>query len=112
MLQKKAESIRLLNYAFIERPRGINKYLLTLKYKNKLYSIRSYEELGVLYCDDRIDLTYPVKICVTTDDMEINYVVLKNNEGFINNLRFFFNKGCFRFKNLSCKEAIIKTLSY
>ena len=100
------------NYAFIERPRGINKYLLTLKYKNKLYSIRSYEELGVLYCDDRIDLTYPVKICVTTDDMEINYVVLKNNEGFINNLRFFFNKGCFRFKNLSCKEAIIKTLSY
>ena len=74
--------------------------------------MREFAEAGVIYCDDRPDSTHPSKISVTTDDHNINYVMLKRNDFFIMNLRFYFERGCFRFKNLKCKEAILKALSY
>lgn len=100
------------NKAFIEKPTGNSRYLATLKYMGKDYAIREFAEQGILYCDDRPDNTYPYKLTVTTDDHEINYVMLKRNDLFINQLRFFFEKGCFRFKDLRCKEVVLKALSY
>ena len=88
------------------------KYLGTLRYNNKEYAIREYREAGIIYCDDTPDVTYPFKIAVTTDDHQINYVMLKTNDFFLSSLRYFFEKGAFRFKDLACKEAIIKALSY
>lgn len=100
------------NYAFIEHPEGAGKYKCTIKCDGKHYAIREYQEQGIMYCDNRADLTFPMKIAVTTNDHAINYVMLKNNDFFISMMRFFFTKGCFRFKNLECKSALMKMLSY
>ena len=98
--------------AFIEQPNGKARYLATIRFKGSDYGIRSFDSIGIIYCDNRPDNTYPNKIAVTTDDHNINYVMLKNNEMFIANMRFFFEQGCFRFKDLKCKEAVLKLLSY
>lgn len=100
------------NQAFIEKPGGKSKYLATLRYKGVDYGLREYGEAGVIYCDDRPDGTYPSRISVTTDDHNINYVMLKSNSLFLGNMRFYFERGCFRFKNLKCKEVVLKALSY
>ena len=100
------------NSAFIEQPVGKSRYLATIRYKGCDYGIRSFDSLGIIYCDNRPDITYNNKIAVTTDDHNVNYVILKSNEMFIINMRFFFEKGCFRFKDLKCKEAVLKLLSY
>ena len=100
------------NYAFIEKPDGKSKYVCTLKYKGTMYAIREYPELGIVYCDDRADQSFKFKITVTTDDHQINYVMLKSNDIFLINMRYYFEKGCFRFKDLRCKEAVLATLSY
>lgn len=100
------------NLSFIEKPEGFSKYLATIKYNDKEYAIREFRESGVLYCDDRPDKTYPYKISVTTDDHQINYVMLKQNDFFIKHLRYFFEKGCFRFRDLRSKEALLKCVSY
>lgn len=100
------------NKAFIDKPQGVGRYLATIKYKGACYGIREYADEGVIYCDDRSDDTFKMKITVTTDDHEINYVMLKKNDFFLTNLRYFFEKGCFRFKDLRCKEAVLKALSY
>lgn len=100
------------NLAFIEKPTGTSRYLATIKYKNSEYAIREFPALGIIYCDDKPDTSFKNKIAVTTDDHNINYVMLKQNEFFIMNLRYFFERGCFRFKDLRCKEAILKTISY
>ena len=100
------------NKAFIERPNGNPRYLCTIRYNGCDYAIKEYLDLGILYCDDRPDKTFPERITVTTDDHEINYVMLKRNDFFISNLRYFFERGCFRFKDLRCKEALLKALSY
>lgn len=98
--------------AFIEKPSGTGNYLATLKYKGKNYAIREYSELGIIYCDDRADNTFPLKISLTTDDHQINYIMLRNNDGFLYTLRYYFEKGCFRFKDLLCKDAVLTALSY
>lgn len=100
------------NKAFVAKPVGKSYYLATLKYNNRMYGVREYPEMGIVYCDDRADDTFPVKITVTTEDHDINYVMLKKNSLYLSNLRFYFEHGCFRFKDLRCKEAILCALSY
>lgn len=99
------------NIAFIETPVGRNKYLGTFRYEGKDFALRQYPDLGIIYCDDRPDKTYKYKISVTTDDHNINYIMLKQNDFFISNMKFYFQKGCFRFRNLLCKEALLKMIS-
>lgn len=100
------------NVAFIEKPTGIGKYVLTLRYKNKDYAVRQYTNEGYLYCDDHADNSFRCKISVTVNDHDVNYVMLKQNDMLISQLRYYFEKGCFRFKDLKCKEVIMKTVSY
>lgn len=100
------------NTAFVEKPDGIGKYLATIKYNNYTFGIREYAEAGIIYCDDHADMSFPFKLTVTTDDHDINYVMLKKNDLFLSSLRYYFDKGCFRFKDLKCKDAILKVLSY
>lgn len=100
------------NKAFVEKPTGVGRYLATLRYKGTDYGIREYAESGVIYCDDRPDTSFGMKLTVTTADHEINYVMLKRNSFFLTNMRYFFEQGCFRFKDLRCKEAVLKALSY
>lgn len=100
------------NLAFVESIQGTSRYLATIRYNGADYAIREFRELGILYCDDRVDKTYPMKISVTTNDHRINYVMLKANDLFISNMRWYFEKGAFRFKDLKSKEALLRAISY
>lgn len=100
------------NYAFVEKPEGTPHYMCTLRYDGQDYGIKCYDYLGIIYCDEKADTTFPNRISVTTDDHQVNYVMLKRNDIFLENLRYYFQKGCFRFKNLKCKEAVLKALSF
>ena len=97
---------------FIEKPKGKSTYIATLRCDGVDYGVRSFPELGIVYCDNKPDETYKTKLSVTTEDHNINYVMLKANELFITQLRWYFDRGCFRFKDLRCKNAILKALSY
>ena len=100
------------NTAFIDTPVGKGKYIATLRYMNHDYAVKQFSEQGFLYIDDKADSTFRTKISVTVNDHDINYVMLKQNDLFISQLRYYFEKGCFRFKNLKCKEVLFKTISY
>jgi hypothetical protein len=100
------------NKAFIEKPIGKSKYVCTLKYEGTNFSIREFAEDGIMYCDDKPDLSYPFKITVSTNDHGVNYVMLKKNDLFLGNMRYLFERGCFRFKDMRCKEAVLNALSY
>lgn len=100
------------NSAFVEKPAGKGVYTCTLKYEGCEYAIREYREQGIVYVDNSVDVTYPLKISVSTQDHNVNYLMLKRNDAMIQAFRWFFEHGCFRFKDLKCKEALIKAISY
>lgn len=100
------------NKSFIDKPDGSSRYICTLKYDGCDYGVREFTEQGIMYCDDRPDRTFRTKISVTTDDHDINYVMLKRNDFFLSNMRYLFERGCFRFKDLKCKQAVLSALCY
>lgn len=100
------------NLAFVESVSGKSRYICTIKYNECNYGIREYSEQGILYCDDRPDMTFPTRITTTTADHGVNYVMLQRHDMYIANLRLLFEKGCFRFRNLKCKEAVLSALKY
>ena len=97
---------------FIENPIGKGKYVATLRYKGVDYSIREYTNNGYIYIGKTPDMTYNYKICITTEDMNINYLMLQRNNNFIKIMRDLFNRGCIRFKDLQCKDAFFSLISY
>lgn len=99
------------NLSFVDNMTGRNRYMATLKYNGTDYAVRSYDELGLVYVNYNVDNTYPVKIVVTTDDHELNYIMLRKNSLFLTGMRSIFEKGCFRFKDLQCKEATLSALA-
>lgn len=108
-----AESVYLNDTkVFIEKMTGKSRYLGTIRYRGVDYGIRSFDDNGIVYCDTKADLTFPLRISVTVDDHNVNYVMLKRNEFFVDNMRYYFTHGCFRFKNLRCKEAVLNMLKY
>lgn len=98
--------------AFIERPTGKSRYLCTLKYNGRSFGVRSFPDSGVIYCDNSPDETYPIKFALTTDDHNVNYVMIKQNQFLIDTFKYYFDNGCFRFKDLLCKEVIFAVISY
>lgn len=100
------------NKSFVEKPEGKSIYLATLRYNGCDYALREFPDNGIIYCDDRPDISFKNRLSVTTSDHNINYVMLRHNQTFLTHMRFLFEKGCFRFKNLKCKECVLKALSY
>lgn len=100
------------NYAFIEKPSGKSRYLATLRYNGSDFAIREYADAGIIYCDDRCDSSNLYRITVSANDHQINYVMLRSNDLFLSNMKYYFERGCFRFKDLRCKEALLAALSY
>lgn len=98
--------------AFIEKITGNGRYIFTLKNENKEYGVIEYPDKGVIYVSDRPDLSFKIKIAVDVNDHDINYLLLSHYDDYINKLRFFFERGCFRFKNQNCKNALMRLLNY
>lgn len=97
---------------FIQKMNGNGNYLFTLRYEGKEYGVREYVRDGVIYVSDSVDSTFKVKIAVDLDSHDVNYVLLSRYDDYINRLRMLFNRGCFRFKNQQCKNAMLHMLCY
>lgn len=100
------------NMSFIDKPTTPGRYLATVRADGKDFAIREHVREGIIYVNKHVDVSYPGKIAVTLDDHTINYVMLNRYNLFIGNQRDLFNKGCYRFQDLECKNAILKMLSY
>lgn len=100
------------NKSFVDKPQGKSTYICTLKYKGCDFGLKEFTENGFIYCDDKPDMSFKTRITVTTDDHSVNYVMLKRNDFFLSNLRYLFERGAFRFKDMRCKEAVLRALSY
>lgn len=98
--------------SFIDTPSGRGKYVATIRYAGIDYGVREFPEIGIVFCDKSVDYQYPLKITVDTADHKLNYVMVSSNFILIQKLRYYFEHGCMRFKDLQAKEAILKALSF
>lgn len=100
------------NSAFVEKISAKNRYVCTIRCDGVDYGVREMVDTGWMYCDDKPDNNHPLKLSATTEDHKPNYTMQLKYGMFIAQLREYFEVGAFRFKNLRCKSAIIKALSF
>lgn len=98
--------------SFIETPKGEHTYLLNILCNSRIFSITEFIDAGFMYCSDSFDKTFPLTVAVTLQDHSPNKIMLERHSILISRLREYFNKGLFRFRNLLCKEAVLKFLAY
>lgn len=96
--------------AFIEALNEETEYICTIVYDKKRFGIMKTAS-GLMYCSNRWDASYPVTISVTVNDHNIDQVLVSGGEWIVPNLKYFFNNGLFRFRNMDCKEAVMTLLS-
>lgn len=97
---------------FIEKMNGNGHYCFTLKSEGREYGVIEYTEKGIIYVNDKPDKSNKNKIAVDINDHDINYILLNRYDEYISKLKFYFERGCFRFKNQSCKNALMRLLAY
>ena len=97
---------------FIETPTGKGRYMCTIKCEGHEYGLLEYREDGFIYVSDKADSTFKFRIAVDLPDHSTNYVLLSHYDSYIANLRFLFDHGSVRFKNLKCKSAFMRLLNY
>lgn len=100
------------DYTFIDRPTGRFRYLATVHYEGKDFSVKEYQDSGIVYIDTSVDSQYPVRVSATTADHKINQVILRNNAPLIIRLKYYFDSGCIRFRNLECKKCLFALITY
>lgn len=100
------------NEAFIGKPSGRGHYLATLQFEGELYAVLDYPTEGYVYCSDSVDTTFPTKIAVTVQDHGESWTLIEHSSVFVQRLRYLFEQGACRFKNLKCKRALMSFISY
>lgn len=100
------------NMSFIDKPKTPGTYIATIRADSRDFAIREHAKEGFIFVNKNVDSSFPGKIAVTLDDHTINYVMLNKYSLFITRQRQLFEKGCYRFQDLECKNAVLKMLSY
>ena len=100
------------NMSFIDKPKTPGTYIATIRADSRDFAIREHAKEGFIFVNKNVDYSFPGKIAVTLDDHTINYVMLNKYSFFITRQRQLFEKGCYRFQDLECKNAVLKMLSY
>ena len=97
---------------FIDRPKGNNTYIATVRNGDKDYAVRFYTNLGIYYIDNNVDYDYKVKLSFNASSHDVNYILAGVANPYVSMLRSVFEHGLLRFKNQECKSAFFDMLRY
>lgn len=100
------------DYSFIETPKGRGNYVCTIRYANTDFAIWEFSDTGIVFVDYRVDKSFPLRLTVEAEDHKLNYVMVNNNFILLQKLRYYFEHGAMRFKDLKSKDAILHALSF
>ncbi|AXH76769.1 MAG: DNA encapsidation protein [Podoviridae sp. ctjc_2] len=98
------------NKTFITQLPGKLLYMLTFKYNNKCYSLKTDVSKGFVFVTKSVDMSFPVKLAVSASDMSEQFLHKASQGITLTLLRKKFDTGCFRFQDLECKEAAFQLL--
>ena len=100
------------NQCLIDSLRGRNNYICTIKYDDKFYSLKRYDDEGVYYIDNSYDETCPRRIVISAKEQDEGYVYVGVGSIYIATVKKVFEQGKLRFKNQQCKAVAFAMMCY
>ena len=99
------------NQTFIEHISGKCRYICSIKFSNKYFAIREFFNDGIVYVNDRPDLSFPILLTFKGEDHQQNALMIDKSSFTMQYIRECFNRGQLRFNNLESKNVIFDILS-
>ena len=98
------------NYEFIEEKSPNSYYCFTICYKGENIGIWCDSKKGLMYVSNKVDLTFPLRYALTTNDHKPNMIVLSNkySRNKINTLTKVYEYGCLRYESLKLKALMFE----
>ena len=98
------------NYEFIQSKTPNSYYCFTLVYKGESLGVWCDSKLGLMFVSSKVDLTYPLKYAITTNDHKPNMIVLSNkySREKIKVLTKIYEYGCLRYESLKIKSMMFE----
>lgn len=98
------------NYEFIQSKTPNSYYCFTLVYKGESLGVWCDSKLGLMFVSNKVDLTYPLKYAITTNDHKPNMIVLSNkySREKIKVLTKIYEYGCLRYESLKIKSMMFE----
>lgn len=86
----------------MEKPKGLSRYLMTIKYKGKLYAIYDYGYCA--YFSTGCDETFKIRAAILPEDIDDITPHINFYRFYAGYLQKMLKSGLFRFKNAECKK--------
>ena len=98
------------NYEFIQNKTPNSYYCFTLVYKGESLGVWCDSKLGLMFVSNKVDMTYPLKYAITTNDHKPNMIVLSNkySREKIKVLTKIYEYGCLRYESLKIKSMMFE----
>lgn len=98
------------NYEFIQSKTPNSYYCFTLVYKGESLGVWCDSKLGLMFVSSKVDLTYPLKYAITTNDHKPNMIVLSNkySREKIKVLTKIYEYGALRYESLKIKSMMFE----
>ena len=98
------------NYEFIQNKTPNSYYCFTLVYKGESLGVWCDSKLALMFVSNKVDLTYPLKYAITTNDHKPNMIVLSNkySREKIKVLTKIYEYGCLRYESLKIKSMMFE----
>lgn len=100
------------NACLIEKLKGPNRYICTIKRGNQFYSLKNYIDENVYYIDNTYDETCPQRLTISANDQEVGFKFIGPGSLYISMLKRAFECGRLRFKNQQCKALAFEIMKY
>lgn len=96
------------NYEFIENKTTSSYYCFTLVYKGESIGIWCDSKRGLMFVSTKVDMNYPLKYAITTNDHKPNMIVLSNkySREKIKVITKMYEYGCLRYESLKLKSLM------
>lgn len=87
------------------------KYLCTLKYENQDIACYTFDDF--IYVSSKVNKQYPIRYAFTTQDHDINYIMLYKNKKskILDTLRVAFQKGQMKFETMKIKYTMFTLMN-
>ena len=98
------------NYEFIQSKTPNSYYCFTLVYKGESLGVWCDSKLGLMFISSKVDMNYPLKYAITTNDHKPNLIVLSNkySREKIKVLTKIYEYGSLRYESLKIKSIMFE----
>lgn len=100
------------NKCLIEKPKGRNRYICTIKWSDKFFSLKQFTDEGIYYIDTSYDESCPQRITISAKEQDVGFKYVGFGSIYMDMIRRVFNSGNLRFRNQECKSLAFELMKY